>query len=94
MGIQNSLDFSYANVKSRNLQMTTTKSADSCLMQFGIIKHLLTGYLSNRKGIIALSFVLGNTKLGIALILIKCLPHMTHKWVLLDINVLPKKRCK
>jgi len=60
MGIQNSLDFSYANVKSRNLQ-TTTKSADSCLMQFGIIKHLLTGYLSNRKGIIALGFILGNT---------------------------------
>jgi hypothetical protein len=57
MGIQNSLDFSYANVKSRNLQ-TTTKSADSCLMQFGIIKHLLTGYLSNRKGIIALGFVM------------------------------------
>ena len=79
MGIQNSLDFSYANVKSRNLQMTTTKSADSCLMQFGIIKHLLTGYLSNRKGIIALGFVLGNIKLGIALILInKCIMSASH----------------
>ena len=53
MKIQNSRDFSYAKLKPRNPQTTTTTwRVVTSLLLFGIIKHLLAGYSGNTRLII------------------------------------------